>query len=64
MKIILVGSSIILSYVSSILIEIDQNQKKKSEKIFILLKKHGFRLVKEGSKSENISTVNQIWEKN
>ena len=60
---ILMGSSSILAHITSILIEIDLRQRRKSKKIFSILKTHNFILAKEGSKEPNSYTVNQIWEK-
>ena len=60
---ILLGAKSVLKNLKSILIEIDECDKKKSKHIISLLKKQNFELVKEGQRFSDVSTVNQIWSK-
>lgn len=58
---ILLGAKSVLKNLKSILIEVDESDEKKSKNIISLLKNENFKLVKEGQRLSNISTVNQIW---
>lgn len=60
---ILLGAKSVLKNLKSILIEIDESDKKKSKDIISLLEKQKFTLVKEGQRLYDVSTVNQIWSK-
>ena len=60
---ILLGAKSVLANLKSLLIEVDEKDSQKVKKITTILKQNNFKLVKEGQRQYQISTINQIWTK-